>query len=121
MLEGQAAFRRSWWRKKKECHSCSNYFPSSIGHNPAPAFPAALRGQIPHSPFVWSTTVAGFPAPIITTRSIQTGVSKWPLESAELERTKMDTHQGKKMSEQKEKREQQGHNTRKEHNGSKPP
>lgn len=36
-------------------------------------------------PFVWSTTAAGFPAPIITTRSIQIGVSKWPLGSAELE------------------------------------
>ena len=46
-----------------------------------------------HSPFVWSTTVAGFPAPIITTRSIQIGVSKWPLGSAELEEAKMDTQQ----------------------------
>lgn len=84
MLEGQAAFRRSWWRRKKECQDEKQLLSRRQG--------SPTRGPH-HSPFVWSTTVAGFPAPIITTRSIQIGVSKWPLGSAELEEAKMDTQQ----------------------------
>ena len=79
MLEGQAAFRRSWWRRKKECQDEEQLLSSRQG--------SPTRGP-DHPPFVWSTTVAGFPAPIITTRSIQIGVSKWPLGSAELEEAK---------------------------------
>lgn len=83
MLEGQAGFGRSWWRKKKEFHDHSNrlwqinYFPT--GKSPTllllPLSPHPGSQSHP-SPFVWSITAAGFPAPIITTRSIQTGVSK---------------------------------------------
>lgn len=89
MLEGQAAFRRSCWRKK-ECHSHSsnNNFPTGKGSQPCPCFPPFLTLGADHSPSVWSTTAAGFPAPIITTRSIQIGVSKWPLGSAELQEQK---------------------------------
>ena len=71
---------RGWW------------FSESL-HEHALSFPA---------PFVWSTTVAGFPAPIITTRSIQIGVSKWPLGSAELEEAKMDTQQENNYQSRKE-------------------
>lgn len=65
--------------------------------SPAPTSPLSPPwGLGSPSPFVWSTTAAGFPAPIITTRSIQIGVSKWPLGSAELEGTRTDASQGTK-------------------------
>lgn len=100
MLEGQAALRRSCrGRRQTAVVTATGYSISSNRQvSPTLPLPPVLHPgcQVTHSPFVWSTTAAGFPAPIITTRSIQTGISKWPLGSAELEGAKMGAHQGKR-------------------------
>lgn len=90
--------------KKRKFHTYSNrlwhsnYFAMGKVSLALPLHPLCPhpRGQPCSSPFVWRTTAAGFPAPIITTRSIQMGVSKWPLGSAELEGAKANAHQGER-------------------------
>lgn len=80
MLEGQAAFRGACGGRGGMTEEQS--VPVRLGS--LRACPCSAQ-EPAHSPSVCRTTAAGLPAPKITTRSIQIGVSKWPLGSAELE------------------------------------